>query len=1140
MGIFPALILFNFEFAFKDCFLGYFYLKNQNSKIDYPMKYKLLLAYCILSLFSCKKDTQTLTSEVSAFELLSSETTGITFENKVEDQENFNILSYRNYYNGGGVAIGDINNDGFNDVYFTANMTDNKLYLNKGNRNGEPLQFEDITKKAGVAGKKSWCTGVTMADVNADGYLDIYVCYSGDATKENKENELFINNKDNTFTERAKEFGLNDNGLSTHAAFFDYDLDGDLDCYVLNNSYKDPEKISITSREVFDPTAEGGDRFYKNNNGKFVNITQEAGIFSSNIGFGLGLSVGDVNGDFYPDIYVSNDFWERDYLYINQKNGTFKESLTQAMSYTSLASMGSDIADLNNDGHLDIFSTDMLPPDNQRLKAATKFDDYYLFDFRFRNSYYYQYVQNCLQVNQGDGTFNETANFSGVAATDWSWGALIFDMNLDGKKDLFVSNGVYHDITDSDFVDFIADKEQIKKVVEQKGKYDFRDFVKFLPHNQRKNYAYLNQGGGSAMTFVNVAEQLNLNQESYSNGSAYGDLDNDGDLDLVVNNVNMPAFVYQSTAADDKKNNFVKFNFKGNTSNAFGIGASVWLYQKGEMQMAQNLTSRGFESSVAPNLVFGLGKNPAIDSIRVVWADLQTELILNPKTNQTITLDYSKAKQKYTPRTRNPLPTFAENSSSILTNAIHVENNYVDYDSDRLMPHVLSTEGPKLIKGDVNGDGKEDFIMQGAKDMPDKLFLNLGEKFVESQQAAFESMKKTESISGALFDADGDKDLDYLVGLGGNEYRDGVNGFKAIYYENDGKGTFSLKLNSPFQIAGQLSCIKPSDFDQDGDIDLFIGGKAVPGGYGLTPRSFLLRNDGGGAWFDITSEFTGPIGMITDAVWTDLNKDQMPDLIVVGEWMPVLVYLNEKGDFKQPVAIPNSEGWWNTIEADDFDQDGDIDFLLGNWGTNMKFKASTEKPLKLYVHDFDDNKRPEVIMEWFTPEDEKPFPFASKGDLTAQMPSLKKKTIKYQDFAKMQVTDLFEKDKLDKAVKKQVVNFNSSVLVNQEGNLVLESLPAEAQFSPIFAFETGDFDKDGIKDFYAGGNFYRLKPEVGRHDGLQGGYFKGLGKGKFKYILPHISGLQAKGEVRDAITINNQLLIARNNAAIISFKKNQP
>ena len=524
----------------------------------------------ILIAAACNESSEVASPELSAvaFDLIESSESGIDFTNNVENQENFNILTYRNYYNGAGVAIGDINNDGLNDIYFTANMGPNKLYLNKGD-----LTFEDITEQAGVQGTKYWSTGVSMADVNADGLLDIYVCNSGDIEGENKENELFINNGDLTFSERAAEYGLNNLGYSTHATFFDYDLDGDLDCFVLNNSYKDPERIALYARLRDRPDELGGDKLYRNDgNNRFTDVTIDAGIFTSQIGFGLGVSVGDLNADGWPDIYISNDFWERDYLYINQQDGTFKEDLPDRMGYTSVSSMGSDIADIDNDGDLDVFSTDMLPPDNYRLKAATRFTEYHLEDYKFRSNYHYQLLQNCLQVNDGDAKFQETAFISGVAATDWSWGALIFDFDNDGLKDIFVSNGLYHDITDRDFIDFIGDQDSVRKIVEAKGRYDFRDFLPFLPNNQRSNYAFVNNGD---LSFTNSAEQLNLAQKSYSNGAAYGDLDNDGDYDLVVNNVNMEAFVYRNNSTENSDNHFIKVTLEGSSQNKAGIGAHV-------------------------------------------------------------------------------------------------------------------------------------------------------------------------------------------------------------------------------------------------------------------------------------------------------------------------------------------------------------------------------------------------------------------------------------------------------------------------------------------------------------------------------------------------------------------------------------
>lgn len=1127
-----------------------------------PILICLLVLYGITACKDQRQDKQSTPKVASApinkFELLDSTQTNVGFINKVQALEKFNVLTYRNYYNGGGVAIGDINNDGLPDLYFTSNMSINKLYLNKGN-----LRFEDITEKAGVGGTRFWSTGVTMADVNGDGWMDIYVCNSGDLEGSNKENELFINNGDLTFTESAAAYGLNDNGYSTHACFFDYDLDGDLDCYVLNNSYKDPGKISLYARERFKYDAPGGDRLYRNDgpsdqkstNGKpvikFTNVTKESGIFSSDIDFGLGISVGDINSDGYPDIYISNDFWERDYLYINQKNGTFKEVLTDNMSYTSVSSMGSDIADVNNDGLLDIFSTDMLPASNKRIKAATKFDEYFLEDTKFRSSYFFQFVQNCLHLNRGNGTFKEVANFSGVQATDWSWGALIFDMNQDGNKDIFVSNGVYQDITDRDFADFIADQDQIKKVVTEKGRYDFRDFEKFLPLNPQRNYAFLNGGniaGSELIKFENKAHDFNLDQESFSNGAAYGDLDNDGDYDLVINNVNMPCFIYRNDVDQTNgKSGFLKIKLTGTERNKWGLGTVVKIYHDSHEQMMESMTARGFQSSVDPDLIFGVGEWKNIDSLIVLWPDMKVQTITsNVSLNQTLTLDYKNATSKYKYPQVSSQPIFKEAAEDLKPSFVHHENVYNDFDRDRLMPHMLSNDGPRLIVGDVNGDKQEDILVLDGMDSLPKLYLKTPTGWVYSYQKTFEIGKKNaEYTAGAFFDADRDGDLDLILGCGGNEIERGFSSFATKFYTNDGKGNLNYELSKGPMVNGFVSCIKPCDFNKDGKMDLFIGCKAVPGVYGLTPRCFLLRNTGGLEFTDVTTEATGPMGMVTDAAWADINNDKMTDLIVVGEWMPITILTNNNGTLSKALEVPNSNGWWNSVVATDIDQDGDIDIAAGNWGLNMKFKASPERPLKLYTNDFDKNGKPESILEWYAPEDQIAYPFASKQDLTAQLPSLKKNSLKYQDYAKKQFKDLFAPDIVKGSKVKTTTNFASSFVINDDNKTYrLESMPDEAQLSPVYAICIEDIDGDGIKDMVLGGNFYKLKPEVGRLDGNWGGYFKGKSKNEkgnsgvsFEYIDENRSGIFVRGEVRDIKYLDNKILIGVNNNTIRIFEK---
>lgn len=1073
------------------------------------------------------------------FEKKSPSDTGIDFVNAVQDGEQFNVLTYRNFYNGGGVAIGDINNDGLADVYFTSNMQANKLYLNKGD-----WQFEDISEKAGIGGQRGWSTGVAMADVNSDGWLDIYVCNSGDIAGDNKENELYINNGDGTFSEKAAAYGLNDSGFSTHASFFDYDMDGDLDCYILNNSYKDPDKIDAFghTREEKDPM--GGDKLFRNDGDHFTNVTEEAGIYTSPIGFGLGVSVSDLNGDMLPDIYISNDFWERDYLYFNKGDGTFSEELTSRIPLCSVASMGSDIADLNNDGTFEVFTTDMLAADNYRLKAMTLFDPYHLEDYKYRADYHYQILQNCLQLNDGQGNFQEVANMSGVASSDWSWGALIFDFDNDGWKDIYVCNALFHEIMYLDFTNFIGDKEEVKKIVTEKGRFDWRDFVAYMPSNPLTNFAYKNETQQPDIPkFSQKAKELGLGEPSFSNGAAYGDLDNDGDMDLVVNNVNMPAFVFQNNST----NNHLKINFEGSAQNPFGLGARVSITANDKQQVAQHYLARGFESSVAPGLIFGLGDATKIDELEVVWPDHARQVLTNVQANQTITLKHRDAKDQFSTTNEKPAPLFQENTANVLKSVPkHTENRYNDFDHERLLPRMLSTQGPCIIKGDVNGDGLEDFLLAGATNDPDKLFLQQGNGWVpagDNWLALAEADKGQETTCGAIFDLDGDGDKDILLGAGGNEYQKGINNFLLRYYENDGKGNFHKAVAKTPPAAGNFSCILPEDFDGDGDLDLFIGASVVPGNYGLVPRSFLLKNEGAGIYRDISTQEIGALGMVTDAVWSDVDQDKDKDLVVVGDWLPLIIFENQNGEIKlgSKQTFEPYAGWWTAIEAADLDGDGDDDYILGNWGLNSKFTASPERPLSMYVKDFDNNGKTEFILNWYAPADETPYPFAPKMEITAQMPHLKKKNLKFEDYANKTYEGLFSEEERKDALPYRVTHLESCILWTEPSGPRLEALPTQAQAAPLFAIVAEDMDNDGLKDLWLGGNFYALKPQVGRHNSTKGIFLKGDGKGHFEYIHHSRTGLEVPGEIRDAkiFTVGGKsgVLVARNNAEAVFFQK---
>ena len=1065
----------------------------------------------------------------SLFTLLKPEETGINFVNEVVDGDNFNILTYRNFYNGGGVAIGDINGDSLPDIYFTSNQQKNKLYLNKGN-----FVFEDITEKAGVGGTMAWSTGVTMADVNGDELLDIYVCNSGDVGGNKRKNELFINNGNLTFSEQAAAFNLDNEGFSTHAAFFDYDQDGDLDCYILNNSFRNPDKIELY-KKVREHPSPSGHKLMRNDGNRFTDVTEQAGIYSSDIAFGLGIAVSDLNGDHLPDLYISNDFWERDYLYINKGNGKFSEELSSRVNFCSTSSMGADIADINNDGSPEIFTTDMLPADNNRLKTTMAFDPYHLEDLKYRANYHYQITQNCLHLNDGKANFSEIAMLSGVAATDWSWGALLFDFENDGNKDIFVSNGIQKDIMSMDFLEFSGSQLFSKN---KNGKIDYLKLISTIPSTPLQNYAFSNSGN---LKFINKASNLGFSQLSFSNGAAYGDLDNDGDLDLVINNINSKSFVYRNDANKIFNNNFLKVKFNGPDKNRFGIGSEVRLTIKDGIKVLQNYNTRGFESSIEPNLLFGLGKLSSIDSLVVTWPDGKTQVMTNVKTDQTITLKNSDA-QLVSNVIVATKPIFEEVGEKLLdAAAIHHEDRYNDFNDEILNVKMLSTEGPRLIIGDVNNDKLPDFILPGAAGDPDKVFIQLpGGEFKFQPNSAFNKDAGCESTCGALIDYDGDGDLDLFMGSGGNEPGMPKENFKIRVYSNNGKGIFSPAPAVVPPVIGNFSTMEVNDFDLDGDVDIFLGARSVPGNYGLPARSFLLRNDRG-IWTDIAIPSLANVGMVTDASWTDIDSDGDKDLIVVGDWMAIKIFKNNSGILQDPIIIPNSNGWWNRIEAADLDGDGDQDFIIGNWGINSKFKASPEKPLTMFVNDFDRNGKSECIINWYAPLDEVAYPFPTKAELTSQLPGLKKQILKYVDYGSKTYETLFTPEILNTSFRYEANYLESAILWNNNGNFELQALPIEAQISPAFGIVADDLDEDGKMDIWLGGNFYALKPQVGRLNASKGVFLKGMEGKKFNYISPRESGIKVAGEVRDASIIqvngSKHLIIGRNNEKVLLFEK---
>jgi enediyne biosynthesis protein E4 len=1074
---------------------------------------------------------------IKQFEQVPAKKSGIVFKNTIAEDEKHNALTHENLYNGGGVAAGDINNDGLDDLFFISNMGYNKLYLNLGD-----LKFKDITKTAGVGGREGWKTGVTMADVNGDNLLDIYVCYSGKDNIEKRRNQLFINQGNLKFEEKAKAYGIDDPTYSTVGAFFDYDLDGDLDLFLLATNVKVLRGVEFDQARVGnDPFA--GDKLYRNDGDHFVDVTEGSGIISNALGYGLGAAISDINKDGLPDIYVTNDYIEPDYLYINNGNGTFTNRLTEFIQHISQSAMGNDIGDFNNDAWPDIFTADMLPQDNKRLKLLYGQENYMEYALTVMQGFYHSIMRNMLQLNNGNGTYSEIGQLAGISNTDWSWAPLFADYDNDGWKDLFITNGYFKDYTNRDFLkmkyDYYVQQARLKE------KADTFHLVSLMTSTPVHNYIFKNN---KDLTFSDKSLEWGFEQKGFSNGAVYSDLDNDGDLDLVVSNQNETASVYQnmSRESNPSASHYIGIQLKGAGRNTSGYGSKVYVYTSQGMQYKEQTPTHGYQSSVSCKLHFGIHADDQIDSIKIQWPLGKVTILKNIKANQFIEIKEEDSK-KYNP---------VEITSGSLFTAVespihyeHAEYGSVDFQRQTLMLTMLSVCGPVMAIADVNGDKLTDVFVGGTKENPGKLYIQSDDgTYTASPNFSFKDDLNCTDADALFFDADKDGDPDlYIVSGGYHDYARSDKALQDRLYLNNGSGKFMRTITTLPQMFNSKSCVRAADIDGDGDQDLFVGGRVMPGEYPLPQESYLLVNDGTGHFKNMTTSFIPDLaagGMITDAAWIDLNHDTWPDLVTVGEFMPVRIFINDGGKllreetksyFDEPLG-----GFWNRLAIADFDHDGNPDLIAGNFGTNSQLKCSPKEPVELYFKDFDNNGTIDPIFTSYVQGQS--YPFASRNEMLNQLNSLRRKFPNFESYSNARLTDIFSAEDLKTASVLSAEELRTVFFKNTGTKFIKQILPIEAQFAPVYAIEILDYNHDGNPDFILAGNQNAISVRLGVMDANFGQLYEGDGKGNFRYISQPVSGLNLTGDVKSLkmITLRGDqyLLAGINNLGIVMYKLN--